>query len=359
MIVNKIPIVAIVGRPNVGKSTLFNRLIGVRQAITSKVPGTTRDRVSGTVEWGKKLFTLVDTAGLIVDFYGYSEEDIEKAAQEQIRESLRQADMVLFVVDGKAGLHPDDEEAGRLLRQFARKVILAVNKVEGDKVHERIGEFAGLGFEKMVAVSALTGQRTGRLLDVLTEDMPDSESGSGEATELAKLSIVGRPNVGKSTLFNALTKSKSAIVARVAGTTRDAQSLRVKLSDGSREADFEIVDTAGLRRSGKVGRGVEKFSVIRAVRAVLSSDIVLLVAEASEGMTRGDAHIAQLALERKKKLIVAINKIDLLKRKSSDEIKDLNRFAFLGRNPMVAISAETGENLALLIKELIRLRREQ
>lgn len=350
----KAPIVAIIGRTNVGKSTLFNRLTGARQAITFDEPGTTRNRIFSEVRWGNKFFYLVDTAGFIHDFYGFGEAEIEKKAQVQIHQSLKEADLILFVVDAKSGISSEDKALSKLIRLAKKEIILVVNKADNEKRMTASGEFEELGISKTIAVSAISGKRTGDLLDLIcaqitVPDVPLLNS------KILKLAIVGRPNAGKSTLFNAMAKSQVAIVSDIPGTTRDAQNLLINLSGRNGEAKFQIIDTAGLKKRGKMGLGLEKFSYIRTLEAISSADIVILVIDASEGIARGDAHLGQIALDQNKRLVIVLNKIDKLIRKTKDEIENLGRFGHLARCTNIALSAKNGENVALLEKELIEI----
>ena len=353
----KAPIVAIAGRPNVGKSTLFNRITGIRQAITFDVPGTTRDRIFSEVRWGNKFFYLIDTAGFLHDFYGFEEAEIEKKAQEQIHQSFKEADLILFIVDAKSGLLSEDKKLAKLIRLAGKKIILVVNKADNEKRLAIMSEFEELGISKVAAVSAISGRRTGDLLDLICNEV-SAPNIILENSKVLKLAIIGRPNVGKSTLFNALAKSQIAIVSDIPGTTRDTQNLIVSFENGGNVAQFEIIDTAGLRRRGKVGLGLEKFSYIRTLEAISRADIVALVVDASEGVTRGDAHLGQIVLDHNKRLIVVLNKIDKLTKKTKDEINNLGRFKHLSQCTNIALSAINGENIKLLEDELIKISRD-
>jgi len=345
----ELPIVSIIGRQNVGKSTLFNRLIGVRRAVTSGMPGTTRDRVSEKVQWEGKSFLLVDAAGLLTDYYGISEPEIEKKAQEQIDEAISESDLILFVVDSRDPLSAADRKVAEKLRKELAKTVLVFNKADNQDLEKVVSNSKDIGFRQKIAVSAVSGRRSGELLDLIASKLPSVET---ENKDLVRVAIIGRPNVGKSTLFNALVKFERAIVSDIPGTTRDSIKYEVKLKDGSKT--FEFIDTAGFRRRGKVSPGVEKYSVLRSVQSIASSDVVLLLADASEGLTRGEAHLAQLALDNNKKVILVLNKIDLLKNRSAEEIKNLTRFKFLSRLPAVAVSAKLKQNIGLLIRELVK-----
>lgn len=342
---NKLPIVSIVGRPNVGKSTLFNKIIGERYAIVSRDAGTTRDSVIETTQWDGKEFLLIDTAGLIIDFEDYCEAEIEKMAQSHISQAVEESDVVLFVVDGKNGLTPQDNEVASLVRKYKKRVILVVNKADNLGSESNCEEFFELGFKEHIAISAVIGRRVGDLLDKIIRDF--KEDTDQQKTEgIKKMAIIGRPNVGKSTLFNTLTSSDRAIVSDIAGTTRD--SIKFKIMVGREQKPLEIIDTAGFRRRGKIIPGIESFSVLRSVNSLLKSDIALLVVDAKEGLTRGDAHLCELALNNKRKVIVVINKLDLLERQETTEVPNLFRYPFLSRLKSVAISAKEGENINAL-----------
>jgi len=328
-------IVTIVGRPNVGKSTLFNRLIGTRGAVTDQTPGTTRDKIAEKVSWNNKDFLLVDTAGFLVDFFGFKEEEIERQAQGQIRAALQDSELVLLVTDGKIGLTSEDQEIARIVRGAGREAILVVNKVESTRQKVATSDFSRLGFEETLDVSAVSGRGSGKLLDQITDKLVSQKA--PEDTKTLKLAIVGRPNVGKSTIFNQLVGFKRAIVAPSAGTTRDSLKERV--------GQFEIIDTAGFRRRGKILPGIEKFSVLRSIASIVQADLVVLVVDAQEGLTRGDTHLLELILRHRKQVIVALNKIDLLKAQTTDQVPNLERFSNFRGQKMVAVCAQSGQNL--------------
>lgn len=337
--------VAIIGRPNVGKSTLFNRIVGFRQAVTSKEPGTTRDRVIADVSWNNKDFTIIDTAGVLFDFFGFKDEEIERLSQEQISESLEEADLILCVVSYKDGLTDNDREIIRKVRKTGKKVILVCNKADNLEEEGSCDNFLKAGIKEIYPISAFSGRRVAQLLDRVTRDISSQKP---ERSNAMKMAIIGRPNVGKSTLFNALVGKERSIVSSVAGTTRDSINEILSI-DGKK---VEIIDTAGLRKRGKREVGVEKFSVFRTLDSIDRSDIVLLVVDAEEGLTRGDAHLAQLAVDKKKKVVVIINKIDLLERKVTGEIKNLYRYKFINKIKTFAISAKGRENIDLIINEI-------
>jgi len=347
----RLPVVAIVGRPNVGKSTLFNRLIGFRQAIVSKTPGTTRDRIFKEIVWNNKPFILFDTAGFLNDFYGFEEDKIERLAQKGIESAIGEADAVLFVIDAKTGISPYDEEVAALLRKIGKRIILVVNKADNQKHEYLLDDYARLGAKEIIAVSAISGRRTGDLLDLITKDFKKVVA---EKNKIISMAIVGRPNVGKSTLFNTLAGEERAIVTDIPGTTRDKNDVQITIESGDEKLALRVLDTAGLRRRGKIEPGIEKFSAIRTIDSVIESDLVVLLVDSKEGITRGDAHLGQLALEKKKQLIIVLNKIDLLDKRIKQEIPYLNRYPFLIKNKMVAISAKNKENIGLLKDEILK-----
>ncbi len=347
---NKLPVVAIVGRPNVGKSTLFNRLTGERQAIIAKEAGTTRDTVSSEITWNNKRFILFDTAGFISDFYGFDEADIERMAQDKISDALDECALILFVVDAKVSITGEDKEIAARLRKYHKKVLVVFNKADSHDQEMRLSEVDELGFDDKIALSSITGRRSGLLLDKITSNFKNNIP---DLDQYKKITIIGRPNAGKSTLFNLLSKSSTAIVSDIPGTTRDA--LRLKIKIGKSEKLAEIIDTAGFRKRGKIEVGIEKFSVLRAIESIYKADIIILVVDATEGFTRTDAHLADLAVRKNKKLLVVLNKIDLVKSRSTDAIKNFDRFGFILKNKIIAISSTTKENFNELVSEIEEL----
>ena len=347
---NKLPVVSIVGRPNVGKSTLFNRIVGFRQAIVSKTPGTTRDRVVAEVSWDQKNFIMFDTAGLLLDFFGFDDKEIESEAQKQIDAALEESDVVLLVVDSKEGLTAQDAEVAKRIRKHGKRVVIVVNKADTRTQEQEAEQFRKLGFDKVIAVSSISGRRTGDLLDLISRDFPKEKKSDLVSSRIPRLAIVGRPNVGKSTLFNDLVGSQRSIVSDTPGTTRDSLKFKIQIGAKTSGTEIEIIDTAGFRRKGRIKLGIERFSVIRTIESIYKSDITLLVLDASEGITRGDAHLAELALGKKKKLIIALNKIDL----SGTKIENLYRFQFMTDQVRVAISAKCKTNIDLLSREIVK-----
>jgi GTPase len=343
------PIVAIVGRPNVGKSTLFNRLAQTRLAIIEDQPGVTRDRLYFDADWNGRTFTLVDTGGIQIDKEG---DTIEAHVTRQAEVAIREADVIVFVVDGRQGVTPGDREVADLLRRTKKPVLLAVNKIENLKHEELAYEWYELGLSDPITVSALHGMGTGDLLDALVEQLPDRPEEEREEG-VYRVAVIGRPNVGKSSLVNKLLGEDRVIVSDVAGTTRDAIDVHVE-RDGER---FLFVDTAGMRRRGKVEEGVERYSVMRALRAVERCDVVLLLIDAADGVTDQDQKIAGYADENGKATIVVVNKWDLVEKdeKTMDRFRETvrTRLSFMDYFLQAFISAKTGQRVQRLF-ELVR-----
>ncbi len=343
--------IAIVGRPNVGKSTLFNRLIGRRQAIVDDIPGVTRDRQYGVSDWGRRKFRVIDTGGFVPEAGGDS---LEKNVREQALLAVEEADAVIFAVDGRFGLTPAEESLARLLRKQKKPVILAVNKIDAVEQESKVAEFYRLGFDKTVAVSAETSRGVSDMLDAVVEVLPESTSNEEETTDL-KLAILGRPNVGKSTLLNALMGEERAVVHHQAGTTRDP--LNIRLIRGTRT--LEIVDTAGIRRKSQSEGKLEKVSVLKALKIVEKSHLVLVVVDAEIGLTTQDAKVLTYAEERGRAIVMVLNKWDLVP--TGTKIKDYKDAIFrdykrLNYIPAIAISAKHRrgmKNLFALIDQTV------
>jgi len=339
------PIVAVVGRPNVGKSTLFNRLVGERRAIVQDIPGTTRDRVYGTTDWGGVEFTVVDTGGLQDDreIDAESLTEIARNTRNQAQAAIDEADVIVFLVDARSGLTAGDHEVADLLRRADKPTILVANKAESAVRRDGIYEFYELGLGDPVAISAYHGTGTGDLLDKVVESLPEAEE--EEETDGPAIAIVGRPNVGKSRLLNALLGQERSIVSDVPGTTRD--SIDTELTWAGQP--LTLIDTAGIRRRGRIEQGVEQFSVIRSMRAIDRSDVVLLVVDATEDFTAQDLHIAGYIEEQKKGIVVVINKWDLIEKdaKTMDEYKARAReqLDFVPYAPLVFVSAKFGQRV--------------
>jgi len=338
--------VVIVGRPNVGKSTLFNRFVGEQAAIVEDHPGVTRDRHTREVEWCGHHFDLVDTGGWMP---GGSA--LDSKVSRQVEAAARAADIVIFLVDAAVGLNDDDESIAAWLRTTGRPILLVANKVDGPNAETDLWQFLSLGLGDAVPVSAIHGRKSGDLLDVIVDqleieaDDPSETAGfvRNPETKEPRVAIVGRPNVGKSTLFNRLVGEERSIVHDMAGTTRDAVDTRVETTDGP----VVFVDTAGMRRRSKVEPGTEYYSIIRALRAVDESDIALLVIDASEGVTSQDQRLAERIDASGCPIVLVLNKWELLdvERREEVEVELKRRLYFIGDSPIVRLSALTGKNV--------------
>jgi len=325
-------IVAIVGRPNVGKSTLYNRLIGERQAIIHDTSGVTRDRQYGSSFWNGKTFTVVDTGG----FVQHSEDIFETAIRSQVKIAIEEADVIIFMVDVTTGITDLDEEVAGMLRRSDKEVFLAVNKVDNQQRRLDANEFWSLGFENTFFLSSITGSGTGDLLDAVTDSLEEEEE---VMNEVPKFAIVGQPNVGKSSLTNALLGAERNIVTEVAGTTRD--SIHTKYAKFGKE--FLLIDTAGIRKKAKVHENLEFYSVMRAIRAIEEADVCLLMIDATLGIESQDLSIFRLAQRRNKGIVLLINKWDLVEKETNTardyEAEIKNRIAPFTDVPVIFISA--------------------
>lgn len=300
------PLVALVGRPNVGKSTIFNRVIGERVAIVEDIAGTTRDRLYYEAEWNGRSFTIIDTGGMELQ----PGDDIGQRVRHQAEAAIAEADVILFVVDARTGPTTGDDEVAKILRQSSKPVIVVANKADTVREQQNAAEFYKLGLSELYSISAMHGTGTGDLLDSVVNHLPPPEPEQAEDESTVRVAIVGRPNVGKSSLLNAIAGQERSIVSDVPGTTRDAIDTEV-MYDGHRVV---LVDTAGMRRRGKIDRGIEQYSVLRAVRAIERADVVVLVIDGSEGVTAQDTHLAGFAISESKGLVFVVNKWDLLPR---------------------------------------------
>ncbi|MCQ2744158.1 MAG: ribosome biogenesis GTPase Der [bacterium] len=338
------PIIAVVGRPNVGKSTFVNRLVGKRQSIVDDLPGVTRDRIYFDVEWQNKLFTVIDTGGIIPG----DEDEIMLSIYDQAKIACEEAEKIIFIVDGIEGVTPVDEDIANILRQSNKPVFLAVNKVDSKNQITMISDFYSLAIGDPIAISALHGSGgVGDLLEEITKDFETEEDEEEDNT--IKIAIVGRPNAGKSSIVNSLLGEKRVIVSDISGTTRD--SIDSRLTYNNRE--FVIIDTAGIRKKSKVDYGVEKFAVDRAIRSIRDCDVAVLVIDAVEsekGISDQDKRIASIINEAGKGMIIAINKWDLIEDKKSNTINKFekmvsNELPFLSYIPKLYISAVTHQRL--------------
>lgn len=357
------PIVAIVGRPNVGKSTLFNRLIGERRAIVQNEPGTTRDRVYGTAEWVGVEFTVIDTGGLQDDDEMDAGPDmpvetyIAQQTRAQATSAIAEADVIVFMVDTTTGPTAGDAEIATLLRRADKPTILAVNKADSVQRRELVFEFYELGLGDPLGVSAYHGNGTGDLLDKIVENLPEAEE--EEETEGPRIAIVGRPNVGKSRLLNAFLGQERSIVSDMPGTTRDSLDMEIMWND----RPITLIDTAGIRRRGRVEHGIERISVMRSMRAIDRADVVLLVIDATEDFTAQDLHIAGYVEEQKKGLVVVVNKWDLVE-KDSFTMEAYRKRAqiqldFISYAPLVFISAKFGQRIDAVLDTALTVIRER
>jgi GTP-binding protein len=364
------PVVALVGRPNVGKSTLFNRLAGERLAIVDDVPGTTRDRLVAESEWNNFVFNIIDTGGIDPTHGGKTplsvgSADFIQEIREQALMAVNEADAVLFITDGGAGITPPDREVAGILRRYQKKVdgqrwppiFVVVNKCENERLRSNAAEFFELGLGDPYPVSAIHGTGTGDLLDALVNSFPAQV----EAVEddSVKIAIVGKPNAGKSSLLNKLVGQERAIVSPIPGTTRDAVDTRIEV-DG---LPVTLIDTAGIRRRGKIEVGVEKFSVLRSFKAIERADVALLIVDAEAGITAQDTHIAGFILEAWKSTVVLVNKWDAIEKDSytMDEYtrhvrQELN---FMDYVPLIFISAKTGQRVEQVLPMALRVQEER
>lgn len=345
------PIVAIVGRPNVGKSTFVNRLIGARNSIVHDMPGVTRDRIYFDVEWQNKGFTVIDTGGIIPG----DGDDIMVSIFDQARLACEEADKIIFLVDGKEGINPVDYDIANILRQSGKPIFLAVNKCDNPDSLLMTSDFYSLSVGDPIGISALHGSGgVGDLLDVVTEDF--EESVEEEKDGRIRIAIVGRPNAGKSSIVNSLLNTQRVIVSDVSGTTRDSIDSFITYND----KEFVIVDTAGIRKKSKVDYGVEKFAVDRAIRSIRECDVAVLVIDAKEGISDQDKKISSIITESGKGIIVAINKWDLIEDKKSNTINKFEKelakdIPFLSYAPKIFISALTKQRLGQIFDKSVEV----
>jgi len=354
--------VAIIGRPNVGKSALFNRLAGRKIAIVHDQPGITRDRTSAICERGSRPFTVWDTGGI----FGAGEVELTGQVLRAVKQALHESDLLLFVVDAKDGLTPVDQELARMLRKSQKPVLLTINKIDHDKHESLAADFDALGFDKNVSISAEHNRGIGELLEQIEKLLPSPDapgeiklqsSGLGQPISIA---VIGRPNVGKSSFINAILQSERAIVSELPGTTRDSVDIAYE-RDGRQ---FRFIDTAGMRRRGKVSSSVEVFSVMRAERSIQRADLCVLIVDITTGVTAQDKRIGGLIQEARKGALIVLNKWDLVKpkrdvgqtiRELADEARE--RIFFLDYAPVVIASARTGENIERLFGVIDKIER--
>lgn len=345
-------LVALVGRPNVGKSTLFNRIVGKRLAVVSEVAGTTRDRLYADADWSGTTFTVVDTGGIEItegrntDPLSEDSEQFLPLIRQQANIAIQDADVIVQVVDGQAGLTAADKEVAAILRQTKKPILIAANKLESSNLRDTAFEFYELALGPVFPISALHGSGSGDLLDAITAEIPDYFE-EDEGDDSIKIAILGRPNAGKSTLVNKLLGEERTIVSPIAGTTRDAIDTKLRWYGH----DFTIIDTAGIRRRGKIIPGVEKYSVLRALRAVERADVVLLMVDIAtdDGVTAQDTHIAGMLTDSTAGVVILVNKWDLVE-KDTHSIHQFTEairrdLSFLPYAPILFISAETGQRV--------------
>ena len=333
------PIVAVVGRPNVGKSTFFNKVVGRRVSIVEDTPGVTRDRIYAEAEWRSKFFALIDTGGIEPD----STDVILSQMRNQAEIAMETADVILFMVDGKDGLTASDREVGSMLMKTGKEVILLVNKIDSPKLPDDFYDFYELGLGEPIPISAANMYNLGDVLDLIVEKMPRTDE--SEEDDTTKIAVIGKPNVGKSSLINALLGEERVIVSEVAGTTRD--SIDTPFNRG--EDKYILIDTAGIRRKSKVTGDIERYSVIRAIAAIERCDVCVLMIDAAEGVTEQDKKIAGIAHEAGKGIIVVVNKWDLIE-KDTNTMKEFQKdiageLSFMSYAPSVFISVKTKQRL--------------
>jgi GTP-binding protein len=337
-------VVAILGRPNVGKSTFFNRILGRRDAIVENVPGVTRDRHYGEADWAGKHFSIVDTGGFVPE----SSDTFEAAIREQVEIAIEESDTIVFVVSITDGVTPVDAQIAEMLRRESKRVVLVVNKCDNDKLDQESVLFYEIGLGEPHPISAMNGRRIGDALDAITEMMPQEEQPEEEGP--LKISLIGRPNVGKSSITNALLGKERSIVTPIAGTTRDSIDSTLKYYG----EEITLIDTAGLRKRKQVSESIELYSILRTVRAIERSDVVVIVIDATVGLERQDARVIDEAAEKKKGMIIAINKWDLVEKDTmtakhyEDKIRAaLPTFDYI---PIIFVSAVTKQRVTKIIE---------
>lgn len=343
----KLPTVALVGRPNVGKSTLFNKIVGKQISIIEDIPGVTRDRIYQEASYNRKKFYLIDTGGIDA-----SKMDFNQEIKMQAEIAIQEADVVIFIVDGKEGLTTNDILVKDLLRKTNKKVIVAINKMDIKEAQNNLYDFYELGFDTYIPISGIHNIGFVDLMDTVTMSFKEQET-EEEDTRI-KFSIIGRPNVGKSSLMNALLNEERVVVSDIAGTTRDSIDSVLKYH----EEEFVIIDTAGMRKKGKVFESIEKYSLLRSLKSIDRSDICLVVINAEEGIKEHDKHIAGYAIERGKGLIFVVNKWDTIKDTTTTDFEKLMRteFQFATYAPIVFLSALTKKRIHTLMPEILKVK---
>lgn len=348
------PIVAIVGRPNVGKSTLFNKLTGTKISIVEDTPGVTRDRIFGEVEWLNKYFTIIDTGGIEPE----SDDIIISQMRNQAMLAVDMAHVILFVVDGKGGLTAADREVADILRKTNKPVLLVVNKIDSKSQWDNVYDFYELGLDMPFAVSGANAIGLGDLLDEIVKNFPDGLNTEYDE-DVIKVAITGKPNAGKSSILNNILGEERVIVSPIAGTTRDAIDTYFEQGDNK----FLLIDTAGIRRRSKVYENVERFSVIRSMSAVDRADVVLIVIDATEGVTEQDTKIAGIAHDEGKACIFVVNKWDLVEKDNKTmgnyKMSIRKKFPFMSYAPIVFVSAVTNQRIAKILETVVYVSSEQ
>jgi len=342
----KLPTVALVGRPNVGKSTLFNKIVGKQVSIIEDYPGITRDRIYQEANYNNKRFYLIDTGGIDI-----SKDNFNNEIKYQAELAIQEADIIVFIVDGKEGLTQNDYIARDIIRKSNKDVIVAINKMDIKDAKDNIYDFYELGFEKYIPISSIHNIGYVELMDTITMNFKEIEE---QLDNRIKFSIIGRPNVGKSSLMNALLNEERVVVSDIAGTTRDSIDSIIKYHN----EEYVIIDTAGMRKKGKIWESVEKYSLLRSLKSIDRSDICLVVINAEEGIKEHDKHIAGYAIEKGKGLIFVVNKWDTVKETTIQEFEKLMRseFQFATYAPIVFLSALTKKRIHTLMPEIIKVK---
>ena len=342
----KLPIVALVGRPNVGKSTLFNKIVGKQVSIIEDSPGITRDRIYQEANYNNKRFYLIDTGGIDI-----SKTDFNNEIKYQAELAIEEADIIVFIVDGKEGLTQNDYIARDIIRKSNKDVVVAINKMDIKEAKNNIYDFYELGFEKYIPISSIHNIGYVELMDTITMNFKEIEN---QTDNRVKFSIIGRPNVGKSSLMNALLNEERVVVSNIAGTTRDSIDSIIKYHN----EEYVIIDTAGMRKKGKIWESVEKYSLLRSLKSIDRSDICLVVINAEEGIKEHDKHIAGYAIEKGKGLIFVVNKWDTVKDNTIQEFEKLMRaeFQFAPYAPIVFLSALTKKRIHTLMPEIVKVK---
>ena len=345
----KLQTIALVGRPNVGKSTIFNRLVGKKQAIIEDTPGVTRDRIYGVAKYFEHKFNIIDTGGIDL-----GEEKFNKEIKMQAELAIDEADVVIFIVDGKEGMTANDLAVRDILRKSNKKVIVAINKIDNNKAKDNIYDFYELGFDYYIPISGSHNIGIDELLEEATRDFKEDTS-EEYSPDIVKFCVIGRPNVGKSSLVNAILNEDRAIVSDIAGTTRDSVDTMFTYE----KEKFVVIDTAGMRKKGRIYEQVERYSLLRSMKAINRSDVCLIVINAEEGIIEHDKHIASYAVEEGKAVVLVVNKWDTIDNKDED-IKEFTKkvraeFQFLSYAPIVFLSAKTKKRLHTLMPNIIKV----